>query len=103
MCGMGLAQGCKPDAGAGMQMPPPLVTTAVAISQDVSVYLDEIGRCSALESVTIRPQVAGRIVERHFEDGQELKKGSFCSRSTSGRSKRRSIRPMRSFPRPGRR
>ncbi|HSZ55907.1 MAG TPA: efflux RND transporter periplasmic adaptor subunit [Tepidisphaeraceae bacterium] len=75
MCGMGLAQGCKPDAGAGMQMPPPLVTTAVAISQDVPVYLDEIGRCSALESVTIRPQVAGRIVERHFEDGQELKKG----------------------------
>jgi multidrug efflux system membrane fusion protein len=73
-----LVQGCKPQASAagGMpQMPPPLVTTAVAESQDVPVYLDEIGKCSALESVTIKPQVAGRIVERHFEDGQELKKG----------------------------
>jgi multidrug efflux system membrane fusion protein len=75
--GAALVAGCKPQesAGAGMpQMPPPLVTTAVAKSQDVPVYLDEIGRCAALESVTIRPQVAGRIVERHFVDGQELKR-----------------------------
>ena len=77
LCGAALAAGCKPQASAGgmPQMPPPLVTTTVAKSQDVPVYLDEIGKCSALESVTIRPQVAGRIVERHFVDGQELKKG----------------------------
>jgi multidrug efflux system membrane fusion protein len=38
-------------------------------------YLDEIGRNVAFESVTVTPQVAGRITERHFEDGENLKKG----------------------------
>jgi multidrug efflux system membrane fusion protein len=56
-------------------MPPPLVETMPATSQDVPVYLDEIGKCSALESVTIRPQVAGLITQRHFEDGADIKKG----------------------------
>ena len=56
-------------------MPPPAVTTAKAISQDVPVYLDEIGRCTAVEAVTITPQVAGIITERHFQDGRDLEKG----------------------------
>jgi multidrug efflux pump subunit AcrA (membrane-fusion protein) len=62
-------------AGGGMQMPPPLVNVTEAKSQDVPVYLDEIGKCAAIESVMIRPQVAGRIAQRHFEDGADLKKG----------------------------
>jgi multidrug efflux system membrane fusion protein len=37
--------------------------------------LDEIGRNTAFESVSITPQVAGRITERHFQDGDNLKKG----------------------------
>jgi RND family efflux transporter MFP subunit len=37
--------------------------------------LDEIGRNAAFESVTVTPQVGGRIVERHFQDGENLKKG----------------------------
>jgi multidrug efflux system membrane fusion protein len=56
-------------------MPPPLVEVVNARTQDVPLYLDEIGKCSALESVTIRPQVAGKITERHFEDGADVKKG----------------------------
>jgi multidrug efflux system membrane fusion protein len=36
--------------------------------------LDEIGRSGAFESVTVTPQVAGRILERHFQDGEQLKK-----------------------------
>jgi multidrug efflux system membrane fusion protein len=70
--------GCdrKSDAagGAAMQMPPPLVSVLPARTQDVPVYLDEIGRCSAIEAVIIRPQVAGKIAERHFDDGADLKK-----------------------------
>jgi multidrug efflux system membrane fusion protein len=76
--GLALTQGCKPKESAadGMpQMPPPLVSVTHARVQDVPVYLDEIGKCSALESVVIRPQIAGRILQRHFEDGAELKKG----------------------------
>jgi multidrug efflux system membrane fusion protein len=38
-------------------------------------YLDEIGRNAAFESVTVTPQVSGRIVERHFQDGDNLKRG----------------------------
>ena len=53
----------------------PLVTVARATAQDVPVYLEEIGRSGAFESVTVTPQISGRITERHFQDGAELKKG----------------------------
>lgn len=55
--------------------PAPLVTVVNATAQDVPNYLDEIGRNAAFESVTVTPQVGGRIVERHFQDGENLKKG----------------------------
>jgi membrane fusion protein, multidrug efflux system len=54
---------------------PPLVTAAPAVSRAVPTYLDEIGRNGAFESVTVTPQVPGRIVERHFQDGAQLAKG----------------------------
>ena len=69
-CNRGTAQ-----AGSPATLPPPLVTVATAETQDVPRYLDEIGRNAAFESVSITPQVAGRITERHFQDGDNLKKG----------------------------
>jgi len=51
------------------------VTAATAVARDVPIYLDEIGNCSAFESVTVQPQVSGPIVEIHFKDGAEVKKG----------------------------
>ncbi|MFZ0420595.1 MAG: efflux RND transporter periplasmic adaptor subunit [Candidatus Sulfotelmatobacter sp.] len=60
---------------AAPAMPPPLVTAVQATTQDVPRYLDEIGRNAAFESVTVTPQVSGRIVERHFQDGENLKRG----------------------------
>jgi membrane fusion protein, multidrug efflux system len=60
---------------AAPAMPAPLVTVVTATAQDVPEYLDEIGRNAAFESVTVTPQVGGRIVERHFQDGENLKKG----------------------------
>ena len=60
---------------AAPAMPPPLVSIVTATAQDVPKYLDEIGRNTAFESVTITPQVGGRIVERHFQDGESLKTG----------------------------
>lgn len=56
-------------------LPPPLVTVVTASAKDVPRYLDEIGRNVAFESVTVTPQVAGPITERHFQDGENLKKG----------------------------
>ena len=68
--------GCgKQGAQAAPTAPPPaLVTVAQAVAQDVPVYLDEIGKNYASESVTITPQISGKIVERTFSDGADLKK-----------------------------
>jgi multidrug efflux system membrane fusion protein len=60
---------------AAPAMPAPLVSVVNASAQDVPRYLTEIGRNVAFESVTVTPQVGGRIVERHFQDGENLKKG----------------------------
>jgi multidrug efflux system membrane fusion protein len=62
-------------AAAAPSMPAPLVTVVKATAHDVPRYLDEIGRNGAFESVTVTPQVAGRIVERHFQDGENLSQG----------------------------
>jgi membrane fusion protein, multidrug efflux system len=59
---------------AAPAMPPPLVTAVRATTQDVPRYLDEIGRNAAFEAVTITPQVSGRVVERNFQDGENLRK-----------------------------
>jgi multidrug efflux system membrane fusion protein len=69
-CNHGSARAAGP---AGL--PPPLVSVTKATSQDVPRYLDEIGKNVAFESVTVTPQVAGRITERHFQDGENLSKG----------------------------
>lgn len=68
-CSRGNVQAAAP------AMPAPLVTVVNATAQDVPKYLDEIGKIAALESVTVTPQVAGRIIERHFHDGDNLTKG----------------------------
>lgn len=65
----------KGNVQAAPAMPAPLVTVVKATAKDVPQYLDEIGRNAAFESVTVTPQVGGRIVERHFQDGENLKKG----------------------------
>lgn len=70
------ASGCRSgEAQAQFQMPPPPVTVARAVAHDVPVYLDEIGKSGAFETVTVTPQVPGRITERLFDDGAQLKKG----------------------------
>ena len=68
-CGKSKVQAAAP------AMPAPLVTVVEASVQDVPRYLDEIGRNAAFESVTVTPQVAGRVDERHFQDGENLAKG----------------------------
>ena len=71
------AAGCKKagDEGPPPKPPPAPVTAVPAESADVPVYLDEIGRTASRENVTIQPQVSGRIMERHFTDGSDVKAG----------------------------
>jgi membrane fusion protein, multidrug efflux system len=65
----------KVQAAPSSATPAPLVTVVNATSHDVPRYLDEIGRNAAFETVTVTPQVGGRIVERDFKDGDNLVKG----------------------------
>jgi len=51
------------------------VTTGKVITEDVPLYLDEIGNTAAYETVQIQAQVSGQIVSREFKDGADVKKG----------------------------
>ena len=70
------ASGCSKNgsAQAPFQMPPPPVTVARAVAHDVPSIWTRSAAAGAFESVTVTPQVPGRILERHFQDGEQLKK-----------------------------
>ena len=68
------ACGGKKDPQA-FERPPAPVTVAAAVTRDVPVYLDEVGKCVAREVVSIQPQLSGRITQLHFKDGADVKKG----------------------------
>jgi membrane fusion protein, multidrug efflux system len=70
-----LGAGCGKKQEMAFSRPPAPVTVAAAVTQDVPVYLDQIGKCVAREVVEIRPQVSGRIMNIHFADGADIKKG----------------------------
>src|SRR4051812_17695316 len=73
------------------------VTTAKVITQDVPLYLDEIGTTAAVETVQIQAQVTGQIISREFHDGADVKKAICFLRSIRNRMKRpsRPPRPIR--------
>jgi multidrug efflux system membrane fusion protein len=70
-----LLASCGKQQQATFERPPARVAVATAVSRDVPVYLDEIGKFVAREVVSIQPQVSGRIVQIHFTDGADLKAG----------------------------
>src|SRR5262249_24077914 len=52
---------------------PVLATTAKL--QDVPVYIDGVGTGRALNTVTVRPQVDGKLIEVSFTEGMDVPKG----------------------------
>jgi membrane fusion protein, multidrug efflux system len=67
--------GCVNKAQPNFERPPAPVVVSPAVSQDVSTYMDALGRIVAREVVSIQPQVSGRIIKIHFTDGANVKKG----------------------------
>jgi len=65
--------GQKPNSAQQQAQKNVLVTTVKRT--DVPVQINQFGRVSSPETVNIKPQVAGRITEVHFQEGQEVKKG----------------------------
>jgi len=67
--------GCANQAQPNFQRPPAPVVVSTAVSQDVSNYMDALGKIVARETVAIQPQVSGRIEKIHFSDGANVRKG----------------------------
>src|SRR5260221_10586188 len=51
------------------------VATAKVRREDVPVYLDGLGKVQALNTVTIRAQIDGKIMETAFHEGQNVRAG----------------------------
>ncbi len=51
------------------------VLAATPRIQDVPVYLDGVGSVRALNNVTVRAQVDGKLIAVNFNEGQDVKKG----------------------------
>jgi multidrug efflux system membrane fusion protein len=69
------SSGCRSKAQQAFDRPPAPVSVAVAVSQDVPTYLDAIGKTVAREVVSIQSQVSGRIINIHFTDGANVRRG----------------------------
>ena len=56
------------------------VLVATVQKADVPVYLDAVGTTKALNTVTVRPQVDGKLIEVDFKEGQDVKKDDVLAR-----------------------
>ncbi len=75
-----IALGQKPQQGGGNRfggrtdLPVPVLAATPRV-QDVPVYLDGVGTVRALNTVTVRSQVDGKLISVNFTEGQDVKKG----------------------------
>jgi multidrug efflux system membrane fusion protein len=51
------------------------VLASAARTADVPVYLDGVGTARALNTVTVRPQIEGKLISVAFREGQDVEKG----------------------------
>ncbi|HMA58376.1 MAG TPA: efflux RND transporter periplasmic adaptor subunit [Pseudolabrys sp.] len=56
------------------------VLVAAAARADVPVYLDAVGTIKALNTVTVRPQVDGKLLSVNFKEGDDVKKGDLLAK-----------------------
>jgi membrane fusion protein, multidrug efflux system len=64
----GANRGARPD------LPVPVLAATPRI-QDMPVYLDGVGAVRALNTVTVRSQVDGKLISVKFTEGQDVRKG----------------------------
>ncbi|MCJ9752833.1 efflux RND transporter periplasmic adaptor subunit, partial [Neorhizobium sp. BETTINA12A] len=69
----------RPGRQTGQSEPVP-VLVADAKASDVPVFIDGVGSVRPLSTVTIRPQVSGKLAELHFDEGQDVRKGDVLVR-----------------------
>ncbi len=65
--------------GGGAGGPVPVLAAPVKRA-DVPVYLDTVGTVQPLNTVTVRPQVDGKLIAVTFKEGQDVTKGQVLAR-----------------------
>jgi len=56
------------------------VLVAASTRADVPVFLDAVGTIRALNTVTVRPQVDGKLLSVNFKEGDDVKKGDVLAK-----------------------
>jgi len=56
------------------------VLVATVTRADVPVYLDAVGTIKALNTVTVRPQVDGKLLSVNFKEGDDVKKNDVLAK-----------------------
>jgi multidrug efflux system membrane fusion protein len=85
MLGGGKGKDAKADAQAeagkdGERNTDPVPVTVIdAARQDVPVYASALGTVSAMNTVTVSPQVGGQLISLNFKEGQEVKQGDLLA------------------------
>ena len=59
--------------------PPQTIRAAAAVSGDMPITIDALGTVTSLATVTIRTQIAGRLMSVGFEEGQMVKIGDLVA------------------------
>lgn len=67
--------GCSTEAQENHEIPPAQVSVAPVLSQNIADWHEFTGRVSAIESVELRPRVAGYIERVNFTEGDEVEEG----------------------------
>ncbi|WP_422717929.1 efflux RND transporter periplasmic adaptor subunit [Franzmannia pantelleriensis] len=79
MAGLVVLSGCESQAdtqdGADQGPPPPEVSVAQVLVEDVELWDAFTGRIEAVETVDLRPRVSGYIDSIHYTEGQDVEKG----------------------------
>ena len=70
-----LLSGCSGDKVQSAGPPPVAVTIATAEQKTVPVQVRAIGNVESYTNVGVKPQITGEIMEVHFAEGQDVKKG----------------------------
>lgn len=68
------AVACKKE-GPEMAFPPATVLAAKAVQKDMPVIVAAIGTIEASRSVNIYSRVGGQLLQIHFQEGQDVRKG----------------------------
>lgn len=81
LVGIAALAACSDDGAKKESEPPPVpVTTARAITRDVPVTLQVVGRAEAYESVALKSRIDGQVAAVLFTEGQHVNRGDVLIR-----------------------